>query len=109
MARKIGFISPLNYGIVMSVPVEVIYPIVAVCMGLLGAVTRIFIQYNSYGELPTDGLSLYSKAFIGCVAGGLSWLILDSVGTIKDLALLGIVAGYSGSDFVENVLSAKKT
>jgi len=93
----------------MSVPVEIIYPVVAVSMGLLGAVTRLFVQYNSYGELPTDGLSLYSKAFIGCIAGLVSWLTLGDVGSLKSLALVGLTAGYAGSDFVENVLSAKKS
>ena len=89
-------------------PIDVIYPIVAISMGLLGAVTRIFVQYNRDGELPVDGLSLYTKAFIGCVAGSLSWLVLDSIGSLKDLALLGITAGYAGSDFVENILNAKE-
>lgn len=92
-----------------SVPLEVVYALVALCAGIVGAVTRIFIQYNSYGELPSDGLSLYSKIFIGVVAGGLSWLILDSVSSLKDLALLGLTAGYAGSDFVENILGEKQT
>lgn len=91
-----------------TIPVEIIYPVVALCAGIVGAVTRIFIQYNSYGELPSDGLSLYSKVFIGTVAGGLSWLILDSVSSLKNLALLGLTAGYAGSDFVENILGEKK-
>ena len=90
-----------------AIPLEIIYPVVAVSMGLLGAVTRLFIQYNTYGELPADGLSLYSKCFIGTVAGALSWLVLDSIGSLKDLALLGITAGYAGSDFVENILGPK--
>lgn len=92
-----------------TVPLEIVYPIVAICAGLVGAVTRIFIQYNSYGELPKDGLSLYSKIFIGVVAGGLSWLILDSIGSLKDIAVLGLTAGYAGSDFVENILGKKQT
>ena len=92
-----------------EIPLELVYPVVALCAGLFGAVTRIFIQYNSYGELPSDGLSLYGKVFIGCVAGGISWLTLDSIGSLKDLAILGLIAGYSGSDFVENILGAKKS
>ena len=89
-------------------PIEIVYPIVAVCAGLFGAVTRLLVQYNSYGELPPDGLSTYAKCFLGTVAGGLAWLTLDSIGTLKDLALLCLIAGYSGSDFVENILGAKK-
>ena len=53
--------------------VDLIYPVVAVAMGLLGAVTRIFVQYNRDGELPVDGLSMYAKSFIGCMAGLISW------------------------------------
>ena len=89
------------------IEVELIYPVVAVCMGLLGAVVRIFIQYNRDGQLPLDGLGLYSKGFIGCIAGLVSWLILADIGSVKSLALIGLTAGYSGSDFVENILSDK--
>ncbi len=97
-----------NVGESMSeIPIEIIYPIVAVSMGLVGSVTRIFIQYNRDGQLPTDGLSMYAKSFIGCIAGLVSWLVLADVGSLKSLALIGLTAGYSGSDFVENILSDK--
>jgi len=81
--------------------VELVYPVVAISMGLLGAVTRIYAQYKRDGELPTSGLDLYVEAFLGCIAGLLSWLPIAEVENLKALALIGFGAGYAGVDYIE--------
>ncbi len=80
--------------------------IVAAALGLLGAVTRIFAQYSRDGELPSDGLGLYTEAFLGAMAGFMSWLVVQPVG-LRAVAIGALTAGFAGVDFIENVFSSK--
>lgn len=80
--------------------------LVAVCLGLLGAVTRIFTQYHRDGELPSDGLGLYTESFLGAMAGFISWLFVQPIG-LRGIAIGALTAGFAGVDFVENMLAER--
>lgn len=92
-----------------EIPIEIIYPVVAISMGLLGSVTRIYRQYKRDGEWPTTGLDLYVESFLGCMAGMLSWLSISEVDNLKVFAMLGFSAGYSSVDFIETILDGKNS
>lgn len=81
--------------------------LIAVTLGLLGSVTRIFIQYKRDGELPITGLGLYTEAFLGCIGGFLSWLFV-APSDLRSVAIVAITAGYSASDAIENWLDDGK-
>jgi len=74
---------------------------VAVICGLLGTTIRIYVQYKRDGDFPSTGLDLYVEVFLGICAGGLMWLtnIFD---TMREVAIMGLIAGYAGVDFIEN-------
>jgi len=79
---------------------------IAISMGLLGAVTRIALQYRRDGELPSDGLSLYFEALLGCVAGLIAWLV-ETPDDLRTLALFALGLGYTAPDAIENWLAKK--
>ncbi len=80
--------------------------LIAVSLGLLGAVIRIFIQYKRDGQLPQDGLSIYTECFLGMCAGGLGWLFVMPE-DLRATAIVALTAGYSASDAIENWLAPK--
>ena len=75
--------------------------LVAIVAWLMGTTIRIFLQYKRDGSSPASGLDLYVEVFLGCVAGGLMWLtnIFDGM---RQVAVMGLIAGYAGVDFIEN-------
>ena len=80
---------------------QVAIVLVALVSGLMGTTIRIFLQYKRDGSFPASGLDIYVEAFLGCVAGGLMWLtnIFDGM---REVAVMGLIAGYAGVDFIEN-------
>lgn len=81
--------------------------LVAIIAGLFGTTIRIYVQYKRDGTFPTSGLDLYVEIFLGMCAGGLMWLtnIFDGM---REVAVMGLIAGYAGVDFIENWFEDRK-
>ena len=81
--------------------------LVAIVAGLVGTTIRIFSQYKRDKTFPTSGLDLYVEVFLGMCAGGLVWLtgLFDGM---REVAIMGLVAGYAGVDFIEAWFNARK-
>lgn len=81
--------------------------LVSLSMGLLGTAFRKYIQYKRDGVIPESAFNVYADIFIGAGAGFLSWLFIAPIG-LRAIAISAVLAGYAGTDFIDNTLGNKK-
>ena len=75
--------------------------------GVIGAFTRICIQFVRDREVPEVGFSLILELFIGAVCGYVAFMIADLSGAERGLEWLAFTLGYMGTDALENLVGAK--
>ena len=89
------------------IPVDVIYIIVSIAMGFIGAPVRMYAQYLNGKLLDTDPFSVFARGFMSAIAGLVYYLITGwGINDVRIIALGALIAGYTGVDFVENALGA---
>ena len=83
------------------------YEIMTIASGVVGAMARIIVQYLRDGKLPHDLIRLGFELILGGIAGWLVFLLIYPTFTWPEPELLGFAAGYFAPDFVENVARIK--
>ena len=82
--------------------------VVSICLGFLGAPTRMFAQIINKKPIDTSSSMVFAKGFISAIAGLLYYLVTGwAVSDLRIIAFGALVAGYAGVDFVENTLGDK--
>lgn len=100
----------LNFAVdkitMLPIPNDFLLAITAVAFGVLGAVTRILIQYKRDGQLPTTGFDLYVEYFLGGAAGFMLWLS-ELFHEWKPMAVAAFGIGGVAVDYLENFFAEK--
>lgn len=91
----------------LPIPEDFLLALVAVSFGVLGAVTRILIQYKRDGHLPSAGFDLYVECVLGGIGGFMLWLCELYVAW-KPMAVAAFGIGGIAADFLENFFADKK-
>jgi len=93
----------------MSMETQVAEILISVCLGFLGAPTRMMAQYLNGKPLPTDGFKVFAEGFISAMSGLVYYLITGwGVNDLRVIALGSLMAGYVGVDFITNSLGQKR-
>ena len=92
----------------MSIEVVAVELFVSICLGFIGAPTRMFAQIVNEKPIDTSASTVFAKGFLSAMAGLVYYLVTGwGVNDLRIIALGALMAGYTGVDFVENTLGDK--